>query len=94
MIQSEHTDQHLSFSQFPLRQELIKSLASSNYENMTPIQMQSLPIILRNEDLIAQAKTGSGKTAAFALSLLNNLKILFLQYKPWFFALPVNSRNK
>ncbi|HDI5432295.1 TPA: DEAD/DEAH box helicase, partial [Legionella pneumophila] len=72
MIQSEHNDQHLSFSQFPLRQELIKSLASSNYENMTPIQMQSLPIILRNEDIIAQAKTGSGKTAAFALCLLNN----------------------
>ncbi|MCE0724357.1 MULTISPECIES: ATP-dependent RNA helicase DbpA [Legionella] len=77
MIQSEHTDQHSSFSQLPLRQELIKSLASANYENMTPIQRQSLPIILRNEDIIAQAKTGSGKTAAFALSLLNNLKISF-----------------
>ncbi|WP_242604033.1 DEAD/DEAH box helicase, partial [Legionella santicrucis] len=47
------------------------------YENMTSIQMQSLPIILRNEDIIAQAKTGSGKTAAFALSLLNNLKVSF-----------------
>ncbi len=77
MIQSKHSDQYLSFAQFPLRQELIKSLASSNYENMTPIQMQSLPIILRNEDIIAQAKTGSGKTVAFALSLLNNLKISF-----------------
>ncbi|KTD43060.1 ATP-dependent RNA helicase DbpA [Legionella parisiensis] len=77
MMQSEHADPHLSFSQLPLRQELIKSLASSNYENMTPVQRQSLPIILRNEDIIAQAKTGSGKTAAFALSLLNNLKISF-----------------
>jgi ATP-independent RNA helicase DbpA len=44
---------------------------------MTPIQKQSLPIILKHEDIIAQAKTGSGKTAAFALSLLNNLKISF-----------------
>ncbi|PWY54349.1 ATP-dependent RNA helicase DbpA [Legionella qingyii] len=77
MNQSEYTEQHLSFSQFPLRQELIKSLASLNYERMTPIQMQSLPIILKNEDIIAQAKTGSGKTAAFSLSLLNNLKISF-----------------
>lgn len=77
MIQTKHTAQHLSFSQLPLRQELIKSLASSNYENMTSIQMHSLPIILRNEDIIAQAKTGSGKTAAFALSLLNNLKVSF-----------------
>lgn len=77
MSQSEHTNQHLSFAQLPLRQELINSLASSNYENMTAIQMQSLPIILRKEDVIAQAKTGSGKTAAFALSLLNDLKISF-----------------
>ncbi|HHT0593833.1 TPA: ATP-dependent RNA helicase DbpA [Legionella anisa] len=77
MTQTKHTAQHLSFTQLPLRQELIKSLASSNYENMTSIQMQSLPIILRNEDIIAQAKTGSGKTAAFALSLLNNLKVSF-----------------
>lgn len=77
MIQSKHTDQYMSFSLLPLRQELIKSLASANYEKMTPIQMQSLPLILRNEDIIAQAKTGSGKTAAFALSLLNNLKISF-----------------
>ncbi|CEG58856.1 ATP-dependent RNA helicase DbpA [Legionella fallonii] len=77
MIQSTLTNQQLSFSQLPLRQELIKSLDSLNYENMTPIQMQSLPIILNNEDIIAQAKTGSGKTAAFGLSLLNNLKISF-----------------
>ncbi|KTC81959.1 ATP-dependent RNA helicase DbpA [Legionella cincinnatiensis] len=77
MIQIEHTTQQPSFAQLPLRQELIKSLASSNYENMTSIQMQSLPIILKNEDIIAQAKTGSGKTIAFALSLLNNLKISF-----------------
>ncbi|QMT60834.1 ATP-dependent RNA helicase DbpA [Legionella sp. PC997] len=77
MIQIEHTDQNPSFAQLPLREELIQSLASSNYEYMTAIQMQSLPIILRNEDIIAQAKTGSGKTAAFALSLLNNLKISF-----------------
>ncbi|WP_131775242.1 DEAD/DEAH box helicase, partial [Legionella cincinnatiensis] len=74
MIQIEHTTQQPSFAQLPLRQELIKSLASSNYENMTSIQMQSPLIILKNEDIIAQAKTGSGKTIAFALSLLNNLK--------------------
>jgi ATP-independent RNA helicase DbpA len=73
MIQSELP----VFSQLPLREELLKSLNSLNYENMTPIQMQSLPIILNNEDIIAQAKTGSGKTAAFGLSLLNNLKISF-----------------
>lgn len=40
---------------------------------MTPIQAASLPITLAGHDLIAQAKTGSGKTAAFALALLTNL---------------------
>ena len=44
---------------------------------MTPIQRESLPIILNQEDIIAQAKTGSGKTAAFGLSLLNQLKQSF-----------------
>ena len=42
---------------------------------MTPIQAQALPVILSNKDLIAQAKTGSGKTAAFALGLLNKLEV-------------------
>ncbi len=77
MTRTETANQQLSFSQLPLREELIKSLNSLNYEHMTPIQRQSLPIILDNEDLIAQAKTGSGKTATFGLSLLNNLKIAF-----------------
>lgn len=42
---------------------------------MTPIQAQSLPVILEGKDIIAQAKTGSGKTAAFGLGLLQNLDV-------------------
>ena len=42
---------------------------------MTPIQMQSIPLILEGKDVIAQAKTGSGKTAAFGLGLLQNLEV-------------------
>ncbi len=44
---------------------------------MTQIQAQSLPVILEKKDIIAQAKTGSGKTAAFGLGLLNNLDVKF-----------------
>ncbi|MFI4962506.1 MAG: ATP-dependent RNA helicase DbpA [Legionellales bacterium] len=66
-----------AFSQLPLREPLLKSLVTLNYEVMTPIQLQSLPSMLNNEDVLAQAKTGSGKTAAFGLALLNNLKIEF-----------------
>lgn len=68
---------HPSFISLPLREELQKSLRSLGYENMTPIQSQSLPVMLNRQDVIAQAKTGSGKTAAFGLALLNTLKIEF-----------------
>lgn len=63
-----------SFSSLPLREALLNNLSSLNYEVMTPIQVQSLPIMLKGEDVIAKAKTGSGKTAAFGLSVLNILK--------------------
>lgn len=71
------SDATLSFSKLPLREELLKSLASLQFEEMTPIQMQSLPFMLDNQDVIAQAKTGTGKTAAFGLSILNHLKVAF-----------------
>ena len=52
---------------------MLANLQSLGYERMTPIQAASLPLALAGHDLIAQAKTGSGKTAAFALALLSNL---------------------
>jgi ATP-independent RNA helicase DbpA len=64
-----------NFSALPLREALLNNLVSLNYESMTPIQEQSLPIMLNGEDVIAQAKTGSGKTAAFGLSILNRLNV-------------------
>ncbi len=64
-----------SFSSLGLNTALEQNLLTMGYENMTPIQAQSLPPILKNKDVIAQAKTGSGKTAAFALGLLNKLDV-------------------
>lgn len=62
-----------SFSRLPLPESLLNNLKSLGYLKMTPIQEQSLPEALDGKDLIAQAKTGSGKTAAFAISLLLNI---------------------
>lgn len=62
-----------SFSQLPLSPGMLATLQQLEYLTMTPIQAASLPITLAGHDLIAQAKTGSGKTAAFALTLLTNL---------------------
>jgi ATP-dependent RNA helicase DbpA len=61
------------FATLPLSPQTLANLSLLGYAQMTPIQAASLPVALLGRDLIAQAKTGSGKTAAFALALLANL---------------------
>ncbi|MCJ0764830.1 ATP-dependent RNA helicase DbpA [Variovorax terrae] len=61
------------FRSLPLSPAMLANLQQLGYLEMTPIQAASLPVALLGKDLIAQAKTGSGKTAAFALALLANL---------------------
>jgi ATP-independent RNA helicase DbpA len=61
------------FASLSLSPALIENLSSLGYQSMTPIQAAALPAILEGRDLIAQAKTGSGKTAAFGLGLLQSL---------------------
>lgn len=65
----------LAFSSLNLKADLIKNLESMEYHEMTPIQQQSLPSVLAGKDVIAQGKTGSGKTAAFSLGILNQLNV-------------------
>ena len=65
----------LAFSAVNLSKDLLKNLASLGYESMTDIQAQSLPHVLAGKDVIAQGKTGSGKTAAFGLGLLEKLNV-------------------
>jgi ATP-independent RNA helicase DbpA len=62
-----------SFSILGLDASLLANLESMGYQAMTPVQAQSLPAILQGDDLIAQAETGSGKTAAFGIGLLTRL---------------------
>ncbi|MFZ3019710.1 MAG: ATP-dependent RNA helicase DbpA [Gallionella sp.] len=61
------------FGELPLPSAMLANLQQLGYLTMTPIQAASLPITLGGHDLIAQAKTGSGKTAAFGLPLLTKL---------------------
>ena len=63
------------FASLDLNAALVDNLSSLGYTEMTPIQAQALPPILANQDVIAKAKTGSGKTATFALGLLNKLDV-------------------
>ncbi|REL33927.1 ATP-dependent RNA helicase DbpA [Thalassotalea euphylliae] len=67
--------QSAKFSTLPLKKPLLTNLDTLGYVEMTDIQAQSLPLILAGQDVIGQAKTGSGKTASFALGLLNKLDV-------------------
>jgi ATP-independent RNA helicase DbpA len=73
MTEPQATSENQSFDKLSLSPDLRTALKQLEYATMTPIQAASLPILLNGHDLIAQAKTGSGKTAAFAISLLTNL---------------------
>lgn len=64
-----------NFSTLPLSNNQLKIIKELGYKEMTPIQAQGLPVVLDGKDLLAQAKTGSGKTAAFAIGLLKNLDV-------------------
>ena len=64
-----------AFSTLPLAPSQLANLSALGYVAMTPVQAASLPLALAGDDLIVQAQTGSGKTAAFALALLDKLKL-------------------
>ncbi|EHK7541556.1 ATP-dependent RNA helicase DbpA [Vibrio cholerae] len=64
-----------SFAALNLKPELLANLETMGFATMTPIQAQSLPAILKGQDVIGQGKTGSGKTAAFGLGVLSNLNV-------------------
>lgn len=61
------------FSQFPLHQDLFKAIEQLNYQNLTPIQSKILPHTLAGQDAIGQAQTGTGKTATFLLTVIQEL---------------------
>ncbi|WP_040482189.1 ATP-dependent RNA helicase DbpA [Luminiphilus syltensis] len=66
-----------AFSSLPLAPNQLDALDALGYKAMTPVQAQSLPLILSGRDVIVRAKTGSGKTAAFALGLLATINPRF-----------------
>jgi len=63
----------MTFAELGLRPELVRAVDSAGYSHPTPIQARAIPIVLERRDLIACAQTGTGKTAAFLLPLLDRL---------------------
>ena len=63
----------MNFSELNLSPSLLQALKEKGYETPTPIQEQAIPIVLSGRDIIGQAKTGTGKTAAFGLPILEKI---------------------
>ena len=63
----------MNFSELGLNDQLLEALGYMGFKKATPIQDQAIPVILKGQDLIACAQTGTGKTAAFVLPILDNL---------------------
>ena len=69
------TDTVTAFDQLQLAASLIKTLKDIGYETPSPIQAKTIPLLLAGRDVLGQAQTGTGKTAAFALPILSNLEL-------------------
>ena len=69
----EQTEQSITFAELGLAQEILEAVRDAGYERPTPIQAEAIPLALKGRDLIGLAQTGTGKTAAFTLPILDRL---------------------
>src|SRR5271156_6523550 len=68
-------DAPATFATLGLRRELVDVVATLGYEEPTPVQRETIPVLLAGRDLLGQAQTGTGKTAAFALPMLQRIDL-------------------
>jgi ATP-dependent RNA helicase DeaD len=69
------TEKSISFDELGLAQPILQAVKDSGYEVPSPIQQESIPVIMSGRDVLGQAQTGTGKTAAFALPILSKLDL-------------------
>ena len=70
------------FTDFGLAEPILRALSEENYVTPTPIQAQTIPLLLEKRDVIGIAQTGTGKTAAFALPILNHIAVNRVRPQP------------
>src|SRR5688572_13071247 len=73
--ENEVTPVTATFAELGLSDTLVETLSEVGYESPTPIQRRTIPLLLAGRDVIGQAQTGTGKTAAFALPILDRLDL-------------------
>lgn len=74
-MQPNFNTYEVKFSDFGFDEQLMEGIEASNYETATPVQAQVIPHILQDKDVLAFAQTGTGKTAAFLLPLINQMLV-------------------
>lgn len=74
--------QELSFKNLGLNADLLTAIETMGYQTPTPIQKNTIPFVLQGRDVLGQAQTGTGKTAAFALPLLHNMDLFSKETTP------------
>ena len=65
---------HPTFREFALSEDLNKSIKNMGFSQPTPIQAEAIPVALKGKDILGSAQTGSGKTAAFSIPIIERLK--------------------
>jgi len=65
----------MTFADFNLKPPILKAIERAGFKEPSPIQQKAIPVILEGKDMVGQAHTGTGKTAAFALPILNQLEL-------------------
>ena len=78
---STRTDS-IGFTGLGLQDSILATLAELGYEEPTPIQREAIPILLSGRDILGQAATGTGKTAAFALPIVHHAKATWASKGP------------
>src|SRR3569832_1586093 len=71
-----------SFNAFGLAEPILRALSEEKYVTPTPIQAQTIPLLRAKRDVVGIAQTGTGKTAAFALPILNTLAAILVRPQP------------
>ena len=74
-VETSTEENLLTFDDLGLKQEILRSVKFAGFVTPSPIQAQAIPLVMAGRDMVGQAHTGTGKTAAFGLPALNNMKM-------------------
>ena len=78
-----------AFEDFKINKQLQYAIEDLGFEKPTPIQAKSFTVIMSGRDVVGIAQTGTGKTFAYMLPILQNLKFSTQKIQPWFFILEI-----